>query len=88
MPEGAVYVGRPTKWGNPWPIGEPGMDGEVMPSSLAAIDRYKSAIGQISGVPTSEEIRRELAGKDLVCWCPVDQPCHADVLLKIANGAV
>jgi len=32
-----------------------------------------------------EEIRAELTGKDLACWCPVDQPCHADVLLEIAN---
>jgi hypothetical protein len=27
-----------------------------------------------------------LRGKDLVCWCPLDQPCHADVLLQLANG--
>lgn len=31
------------------------------------------------------ELRSKLAGKDLACWCPLDQPCHADVLLKIAN---
>lgn len=28
----------------------------------------------------------ELRGKNLACWCPLDQPCHADVLLEIANG--
>src|SRR5690554_3853785 len=28
----------------------------------------------------------ELAGRDLACWCPLDQPCHGDVLLEIANG--
>lgn len=33
-----------------------------------------------------DEIRAELAGKDLACWCPLDQPCHADVLLELANG--
>lgn len=27
----------------------------------------------------------ELAGKDLACWCPLDKPCHADVLLRLAN---
>lgn len=32
------------------------------------------------------EIRDQLAGKDLACWCPLDQHCHADVLLEIANG--
>lgn len=31
-------------------------------------------------------VRAELAGLDLACWCPLDQPCHADVLLEIANG--
>jgi hypothetical protein len=36
--------------------------------------------------PSIEEIRAELAGKNLACWCPLDQPCHADVLLAIANG--
>ena len=30
-------------------------------------------------------IRRHLAGHDLVCWCPLDSPCHADVLLDLAN---
>jgi hypothetical protein len=34
---------------------------------------------------TEEDIRRELRGKNLVCWCRLDQPCHADVLLEIAN---
>lgn len=33
------------------------------------------------------KIRRELAGKNLACWCPLDQPCHADVLLELANRA-
>jgi len=29
----------------------------------------------------------ELRGKDLACWCPLDKPCHADVLLRLANKA-
>jgi len=33
-----------------------------------------------------EEIKRELRGKDLMCWCRLDHPCHADVLLEIANS--
>lgn len=36
--------------------------------------------------PTLGEIKRELRGKDLACWCPLGQPCHADVLLELANG--
>jgi hypothetical protein len=38
------------------------------------------------GLPSADEIR-ELAGRDLACWCPLDQPCHADVLLELANPA-
>ncbi len=34
---------------------------------------------------TTEQVRRELRSKNLACWCPLDQPCHADVLLEIAN---
>lgn len=41
----------------------------------------------VSGYPSPSEIRDALAGKDLACWCPPDQPCHADVLLEIANGS-
>jgi len=37
--------------------------------------------------PSDDEIRAELGGRDLACWCPLDQPCHADVLLTIANDA-
>jgi hypothetical protein len=32
-----------------------------------------------------EQIRRELGGRDLMCWCPVGAPCHGDLLLQIAN---
>ena len=38
-------------------------------------------------MPTKDEIRAELAGHDLMCWCGLDLPCHADVLLDIANSA-
>jgi hypothetical protein len=65
MPEGAVYVGRPSKWGNPF----------------YAIEPYRWSIT----IERRAEIRRELGGKDLACWCPLDKPCHADVLLEIAN---
>jgi hypothetical protein len=37
------------------------------------------------GYPTDDEIRQELRGKNLACWCPEGSPCHADVLLEIAN---
>ena len=36
--------------------------------------------------PALSEILEHLRGRDLACWCPIDQPCHADVLLEVANG--
>ena len=35
--------------------------------------------------PSLDEIRAALGGRDLACWCPLDKPCHADVLLRLAN---
>jgi hypothetical protein len=77
MPAGAVYVGRPGRWGNPFPAG-PTPDGRA-----AAVAAYRA---WIAGRPDLiAAARRELAGRDLACWCPPGQPCHADVLLTIAN---
>lgn len=74
-PEDAVYVGRPTKWGNPFVIGEDGTREEVL-------EKYMRWLG---GRPDLiRDVREELQGKDLVCWC-APEPCHADVLLAIAN---
>jgi hypothetical protein len=36
-------------------------------------------------VITAEQVRNELRGRDLACHCPLDEPCHADVLIEIAN---
>ena len=47
---------------------------------------YPSAGGYFASV-TPADIRANLAGHDLMCWCPLDQPCHADVLLELANQA-
>lgn len=40
---------------------------------------------KVGAAPSLEEIRRELRGKNLACWCALDKPCHADVLLDLAN---
>jgi hypothetical protein len=96
MPAGAVYVGRPTKWGNPWHIGDLGI-----PDATEAVRLFRAAVlgfwsngdfCRTQAHPDSTVGRiiadapRELAGRDLACWCPLDQPCHADVLLELANG--
>jgi len=118
MPENTVYVGRGTKWGNPYKVGEtqiriPALDGSEWEHERRL---YKTSGETHAYVHNSDgshitwhrvedataeqcvklyrdwisyTIRQEfqtLAGKDLACWCPPDQPCHADVLLELANS--
>lgn len=52
------------------------------PSMLASCPSRSGRFAKV----TVEQIRQELAGKDLACWCPLDEPCHADVLLELANA--
>ena len=76
LPEGVVVVTRPTKWGNPYPL------------SLGreeAIRLYRNDLLAGRLTVNVEDVRRELMGRDLACYCPLDVACHADVLLEIAN---
>ncbi|MFA6019775.1 MAG: DUF4326 domain-containing protein [Rhodospirillales bacterium] len=81
MPAGAIYVGRPTKWGNPYQAGQ---DGDGNPAYLVRL--YREYLERPEQAVKAEEIKSELRGKNLACWCPLDQPCHADVLLELANS--
>jgi len=78
MPEGAVYVGRPTKWGNPVSL-------RLIPDPEKLVELYRRFITDLFP-EIAEHAREELRGKDLCCWCPLGQPCHADVLLEVANA--
>lgn len=102
-PEGAVVVSRPSKWGNPFKVGE--MTHLWHRSGAWPYDFYRDvfqvvdrrhAVALFRSVLTEPEIwqdqplvghgwQHELRGRDLACWCPLDQPCHADVLLEVAN---
>lgn len=91
MPENTVYVGRPGKWGNPYVVGVEEWDprsrnmGTVTPKTVdECIELYKVFILEVNKNFTENNIH-ELKGKNLACFCSLDQPCHADVLLKIAN---
>ena len=99
MPPNTVYVGRPSKWGNPFRVsrllsrdsafklflhlfyGEDDGDPLTNLQKFFVADEHHYPVGDVA----------ELRGKDLVCWCPIiDEhgdrvPCHADVLLEIAN---
>ena len=84
MPDGAVYVGRPSKWGNPMKGTHSTREHLTAQFRRMVVDLRFRDIAR--GYPKSWEVVRELRGKDLACWCPLDQPCHADVLMEIANG--
>lgn len=60
----------------------------VPEAAARAVHLYRRDIeNSMLGPEVYERITAELAGKNLACWCPLDQPCHADVLLEIANQA-
>lgn len=73
-----IYVGRRTKWGNPFKIGEAGTREEV-------IEKYRAYIMAILFL--DPEFLEPLRGKNLVCWC-APLACHADILLELANRKV
>lgn len=79
MPENAVYVGRPTKWGNPYKISLFITNINESPRETA-IRQYEDWLKK--RLVEDPHFLDELKGKDLACWCPLDKPCHVDVLLK------
>jgi hypothetical protein len=82
MPADAVYVGRPTRWGNPFAVGSEGV-----PDRATSLARYEAWLATQPSLVAAA--RAELAGRDLVCWCPLENgPCHADVLLEVANRSL
>lgn len=106
MPEGAVYVGRPSLFGNPWhPNDGAAWNVPARERRDWCIRKYEQEMGHLGllsdygwvaplkadhlracGLATMADYARQmLVGMDLVCWCPLDAPCHADVLLRIAN---
>jgi Domain of unknown function (DUF4326) len=87
-PPGTIVVARPSRWGNPWRIDPTGASPSSVLDRATAVARFRSMMESdydASKYPSREEIRAQLAGRDLACWCPLGGPCHADVLLKIAN---
>lgn len=113
-PEGAVYVGRGSRWGNPCTqVRYPALDGseweregrlgKTSGQQHAFVHPDKTITWHLVQDATREQAvamywrfldrrpdlvaaaRGELAGRDLMCWCPTDEPCHADVLLELTN---
>lgn len=95
-PLDAIYVGRPTKWGNPFYPGSGLSMGGVddhgylvfpKPTPAHCVAWFRLRLEDIRQVRPHEveELLAPLRGKDLLCWCLLDQPCHADVWLELAN---
>ncbi len=76
MPENTIYVGRPTKWGNPYKVEDFGLD--------RSIELFRQNIMTNESVFVKMDFEK-LKGKNLACFCKQGQKCHADVLLELAN---
>jgi hypothetical protein len=113
MPADAMYVGRPSRWGNPFRIyqgnsvigpqwsvardtwshipADQAIHGYITSSSPLGNERAVALFHDLLAVRRREEPERlrqwlaPLRGRDLACWCALGQPCHADVLLDLAN---
>lgn len=87
MPEGAIYVGRGSKFGNPFKVGGQihlvGKRAGQRTNAADVVGLYRAhLLAQPAAIAV---VREELPGKTLACWCKVGEPCHADVLLAVAN---
>lgn len=93
MPPNTIKVDRSTRWGNPFVVGKHGTREQcvylfrcLMAGNICLTkgdpDRQMRIHNHVAKHLTS------LHGKNLACWCPLDKPCHADVLLELANSGI
>jgi hypothetical protein len=78
-PDSVIVVTRPGRWGNPFLVGVHG-------DRVACVQRYRQALTEGELPYSVGDVRRELGGHDLACWCQLSEPCHADILLEMALG--
>jgi hypothetical protein len=99
-----LYVGRGSRWGNPYIVGVHGDAKEVVEKYRLLIEHIFDGLTGVNipvmqyqldycvGAGQAPILRTEtifsLRGYNLSCWCPLDKPCHADVLLDAANAPV
>ena len=97
MPPNTVSVCRPGKWGNPFSVKEyyrAGYSGPVNVAAQHCVDAYRAWMlgnkhwAHPCNLEDAPDPSRILRGKNLACWCAIGQPCHADVLLELANKPV
>lgn len=100
MPPNTVYVGRGSKWGNPYKVGAIvatpyGSHVKVKDNEHAAqlfkawavsFETARQGIAPPMVAMLGKNRIDQLAGKNLACWCKENEPCHADVLMELANA--
>ena len=74
MPKNTIYVGRGSQWGNPFIVG-------INSTATECIEKYRHWLNTNKDSLNLEFIR----GKNLSCWCSLDDECHADILLEESN---
>ena len=80
MPTNTVYVGRPSKWGNPYEVGKLGFI--TLEDVLHMYEKWVN----MKVHEDDSHFLNPLKGKDLACWCSLTKPCHGDILLKILEA--
>jgi hypothetical protein len=94
LPENATVVARPTKWGNPFIVGTDGTRAECVGLYTVLVGAGMQCLTSKATLKSQHDALRaiamlhELKGRDLACWCDLHGPCHADVLLILANYPV
>lgn len=91
MPPNTVKVDSATCWGNPFVVGKHGTAAEcVRWYEMLAAGLINLSTGNVPEQKAARAnmviARTDLRGRNLACWCALDRPCHADVLLRIANA--
>ena len=76
-------VARPSRWGNPYVIGAVHEGRALTREETVELFREALLAGRLEVDVAA--VRASLRGRDLACWCPLDVPCHADVLIEVAN---
>jgi len=91
----AQRVSRPGPWGNPFTIAQTaartGLDpaaaqAQAVADYAAWVEHRLDPARSPGPPPTRQAIRAALSGKNLACWCRPGTPCHADILIALANG--
>lgn len=85
-PEGAIVVSRPGPYGNPYKVGTTDTPSGKLIDRGLAFNLFRDLVMQIAFRDAFITKAQPLKGHDLLCWCPLDANCHADIWLLLANA--